>query len=81
MNRSLLILGILLVPLATSLNILSVFVYPNYQHWTVHNALITELVKRGHNLTVITNYPTTETTTHYREIHIKPFYNPEIESE
>lgn len=70
---------LLLLPPTHSLNILGVFVYPSFQHWTIHNALVTELTKRGHNLTVITNYPTAETTSHYREIHIKPFYNPEIE--
>lgn len=62
-----------------SLNILGVFVYPSFKHWTVHNALLVELSKRGHNLTVITNFPTTETSTNYREVHVKPFYNPEIE--
>lgn len=63
----------------TALNILGIFAYPSFHHWTVHNALITELSKRGHNLTVITNYPTTEATSNYREIHVKPFYDPEIE--
>lgn len=67
--------------LATSLNILGVFVYPSFKHWTVHNALIAELSKRGHNLTVITNFPTTETTSNYRELHVKPFYDPEIEGD
>lgn len=77
--RIVLLLSLSFFNSSSSLNILGVFVYPSFQHWTVHNALITELSKRGHNLTVLTNYPTTESSSTYREVHVKPFYSPEIE--
>lgn len=67
------------VRLSQGLNILGVFVYPDFNHWTVYNELISELSKRGNNITVITNFPTAEATNNYREIHIKPFFNPEME--
>lgn len=76
---ALFLLTLSVVQIGCALNILGVFVYPNWNHWTVYNSLIAELSRRGHNLTVITNYPTTESTSSYREIHIKPFFNPEIE--
>lgn len=77
--RIVLLLSLSFFNSSSSLNILGVFVYPSFQHWTVHNALITELSKRGHNLTVLTNFPTTESSSTYREVHVKPFYSPEIE--
>lgn len=77
---AILFLNFALVQLAQGLNILGVFAYPDWNHWTVYNELIAELSRRGNNLTVITNFPTTETTTNYREIHIKPFFHPDLES-
>lgn len=50
---------ILLTAISSSISseILCIFPLPSHSHTTVYNAVTTELVKRGHKLTIVTTYP------------------------
>lgn len=55
--------------------ILSVNVFPGRSHWMMISAILEGLVERGHEVTVITNYPRKEPHPNYTEIVISPIYD------
>ncbi|CAG4945820.1 unnamed protein product [Parnassius apollo] len=66
----LLILTILLLDSASSLNILGIFPYQGKSHFFVHRVYLQELAKRGHNLTVISHFPEKEPPENYHDISL-----------
>ncbi|PSN47111.1 hypothetical protein C0J52_16000 [Blattella germanica] len=56
--------------LGESARILGIFPFPGKSHWAVHESLIKELAKRGHELTVITPFPE-KSPPKYKEIVIQ----------
>lgn len=53
-----------------SLNILAIFPLPVKSHFFVFEPYLTELNKRGHNLTVISYYPRKQPTANYTDINL-----------
>lgn len=54
----------------SSYNILGLFPYPAKSHFVVFEALLTELAKRGHNVTVYSSFPRNEPISNYREVSV-----------
>ncbi|XP_050095496.1 UDP-glycosyltransferase UGT5-like [Anopheles aquasalis] len=55
--------------------ILSVNVFPGRSHWVMISAILEELLSRGHEVTVITNYARKTPHPNYTEIVISPIYD------
>uniref|UniRef100_A0A2M4CHZ1 UDP-glucuronosyltransferase n=1 Tax=Anopheles darlingi TaxID=43151 RepID=A0A2M4CHZ1_ANODA len=55
--------------------ILSVNVFPGRSHWQMISAILEELLARGHEVTVITNYARKTPHPNYTEIVISPIYD------
>ncbi|XP_053674279.1 UDP-glycosyltransferase UGT5-like [Anopheles nili] len=55
--------------------ILSVNVFPGRSHWMMISAILEGLLDRGHEVTVITNYPRKEPHPNLTEIVIAPIYD------
>ena len=50
--------------------ILGIFPIPSRSHMAVNIALMKELARRGHEVTVLTPYPSTETIPNYNHVKI-----------
>ncbi|XP_052859848.1 UDP-glycosyltransferase UGT5-like [Anopheles cruzii] len=67
-------IGVALRP-SEGARILSVNVFPGRSHWMMISAILEELLARGHEVTVICNYPRKEQHPNYTEIVIAPIYD------
>ncbi|XP_054738721.1 UDP-glycosyltransferase UGT4-like [Anastrepha obliqua] len=76
---TLLVLAALLAsaPSIDGAKILAVYAYPGKSHFMMHRVLISELVKNGHEVTMITAYTMTSLNlgSNYTEILIEPVYD------
>ncbi|XP_055838430.1 UDP-glycosyltransferase UGT5-like [Episyrphus balteatus] len=54
--------------------ILAAFVFPGKSHTMMYNAIIKELLQRGHEVTLITNFPQGNLLSNYKEVQI-PVYD------
>ncbi|XP_055627180.1 UDP-glycosyltransferase UGT5-like [Toxorhynchites rutilus septentrionalis] len=55
--------------------ILGVFVFPGRSHWMMIDAIINELLDRGHQVTAIGNYALSRQHENYTDIRIAPIYD------
>ncbi|XP_055379736.1 UDP-glycosyltransferase UGT5-like [Condylostylus longicornis] len=55
--------------------ILAVFAFPGKSHFMMTKAIISELTRRGHEITLITAFPINEKLSNYKEILIEPVYD------
>ncbi|XP_058464090.1 UDP-glycosyltransferase UGT5-like isoform X2 [Malaya genurostris] len=55
--------------------ILGVFAFPGRSHWMMIDAVLNELLDRGHQVTCIGNYPLSRSHDNYTEIRIAPIYD------
>jgi glucuronosyltransferase len=55
--------------------ILGVFAFPGQSHSMMLLPIMKELAHRGHEVTVISNYPINERVTNYTEILIEPVFD------
>ncbi|XP_055606533.1 UDP-glycosyltransferase UGT5-like [Uranotaenia lowii] len=55
--------------------ILGVFTFPGRSHWMMIDAIINELLDRGHQVTAIANFPLSRSHENYTEIRIAPIYD------
>lgn len=55
--------------------ILGVFAFPGRSHWMMIDAILNELLDRGHEVTCIANYPLSRRHENYTEIRIAPIYD------
>ncbi|XP_058832649.1 UDP-glycosyltransferase UGT5-like isoform X2 [Topomyia yanbarensis] len=58
-----------------SSRILGVFAFPGRSHWMMIDAILNELLDRGHQVTSISNYPLSREHENYTEIRIAPIYD------
>lgn len=56
--------------IVNGLNILTIFPYQGKSHFFVHKVYIQELVKRGHNVTVISHFPEANRSSNYHDISL-----------
>uniref|UniRef100_A0AAG5DJ22 UDP-glucuronosyltransferase n=1 Tax=Anopheles atroparvus TaxID=41427 RepID=A0AAG5DJ22_ANOAO len=68
-------IGLINLPINDGARILSVNVFPGRSHWMMISAILEELLERGHELTVISNYPRKQPHPNYTEIVIAPIYD------
>lgn len=68
MNRLLFFLFLTFIFYARAANILMVFPIPSHSHNTLANEIAKGLLKRGHQLTMITPFPMTEKSENYTEV-------------
>lgn len=55
--------------------ILGVFAFPGRSHWMMIDAILNELLDRGHEVTCIANFPLSRKHDNYTEIRIAPIYD------
>lgn len=55
--------------------ILGVFTFPGRSHWIMIDAILNELLDRGHEVTCIGNFPLSRAHENYTEIRIAPIYD------
>jgi glucuronosyltransferase len=60
---------------ATCDKILAIFAFPGKSHGIMLNTVTEELARRGHEVTIITNYPASKKIANYTEIIIDPIYD------
>ncbi|CAG4952911.1 unnamed protein product [Colias eurytheme] len=73
MNHAIIIIALLIVVLtqnAISINILAIFPYHGKSHFLVYRIFLQELVKRGHNVTVISHFPEKVTAHNYTDVSL-----------
>ncbi|XP_308459.5 UDP-glycosyltransferase UGT5 [Anopheles gambiae] len=63
------------LPTTLGARILSVNVFPGRSHWMMISSILEELLDRGHEVTVITNYPRKSAHPNLTEIVISPIYD------
>ncbi|XP_047517095.1 UDP-glucosyltransferase 2-like [Pieris napi] len=61
---------ITLQPSCNSLNIIGIFPYQGKSHFFVHRVYLQELVKRGHNVTVISHFPESDPPSNYHDVSL-----------
>jgi hypothetical protein len=67
----LLVLALLPVALNDGAKILGVFPFPAKSHLMVHKALMLELARRGHEITVVSGFPENKPVPNYTDIVFK----------
>nr|XP_019560415.2 UDP-glucuronosyltransferase 2B1-like [Aedes albopictus] len=58
-----------------SSRILGVFVFPSRSHWMMIDAILNGLLDRGHQVTVIANYPLSRRHDNYTDLRVAPIYD------
>jgi hypothetical protein len=69
--RWLLVFALLPVALNDGAKILGVFSFPARSHLIVHKALLLELARRGHEITVVSAFPESKPIPNYTDIVFK----------
>jgi glucuronosyltransferase len=60
-----------ILQLSTGAKILGIFPFQGKSHFIMASALLQELAKRGHDVTVISHYPQTEKIANYTDVYVK----------
>lgn len=68
-------MGFMIIGMCQSANILGVFTFPGKSHSIMSEIVMTELARRGHNVTVITNFRLNEKLANYSEVLIEPAFD------
>lgn len=71
----LLVAALLMIKNVSADKILAIFAFPGKSHTMMLNTLAEELARRGHEVTVITNYRQPKKIDNYTEIIIEPMYD------
>jgi glucuronosyltransferase len=64
-------LVLLPVTLSHGARILGVFPFPGRSHLIVHKALMLELARRGHQVTMVSSFPESKPIPNYTDIEVK----------
>jgi glucuronosyltransferase len=73
-------LVLLPVTLSHGARILGVFPFPGRSHLIVHKALMLELARRGHEITMVSSFPESKPIPNYTDIEVKATFETLIGS-